>query len=760
LIFLGLDTAFQSRITNQIPKKMKQFFTLLLSFSVLQLSVAQANDFFFNIHQPSSIFASYQPGQFMTTATGWGWDGTIGTPVIGEMVYAPEDAGTGMHSLCDDTNVPDFTGKIVLIERGSCEFGLKALIAQNNGAIGVVIHNFDESLITMGAGANGANVTIPTIMVPLSLGQSFIDELNNGQTVVASFANAPINLAKVDGKVTFDENNDCVAQPGELSLGGWQIKATMGNFSRYAYSKADGTYNLYVELGTSIISVSPPANYWLPCGNDFPVTFTQYDSTELGFVIKALQSCPQMNVDIESPFTRRCFDNYYDLDYCNLGSAIAQDASITVQFAPLFEIMSSSMPYTDLGNNLIEFQVGDIGIGQCGHIDITAYLSCDATLGETYCVIAEAQPFDPCPLPGSTWSGADIRVTGECVPNDVVHFEIKNIGAGDMTGPLNYTILKNGQFMETASFQLAAGGTMNFGLGADGSTYRMETGQEPNHPNLTNPAATVEGCSQNGTFSTGFFNMFPQADYGNGYDEECNTVIGSFDPNDKTGFPLGYGPKHYIERGMDLQYLIRFQNTGTDTAFTVVVRDTITNMLDISTLRLGVSSHPFELKIVNGSILEFMFKDILLPDSFVNEPSSHGYLNFSISQKPNLALGSIIENSAGIYFDFNAPVITNVTFHEIGENFINSASTAVFRPGLEVAVSPNPMRSTVKFDLGEARFKTGIIELFDSTGRRLREVSFDSPSFILERKGLASGNIFYKISLDGQLSASGKLMVK
>ncbi len=739
---------------------MKQLFTLLLTISALQLTVAQSNEFFFNIHQPSSIFASYQPGQFLSTVTGWGWDGTIGAPVIGEMVYAPEDLGTGMHTLCDDTSVPDYTGKIVLIDRGSCEFGLKALIAQNNGAVAVVIRNFEDVVITMGAGANGANVTIPTIMVTQSLGQSFIDELNNGQTIVASLANAPINLAKVSGKVKFDENNDCTAQPGETSLGGWQIKATMGNFSRYAYSKSDGTYNLYIELGTSIISVSPPASFWLPCGNDFPVTFAQYDSTEVDFVVKAIQSCPQMTVDIESPLTRRCFDNYYDLDYCNLGSAIAQDASITVQFAPLFEIMFSSMPYTDLGNNLIEFQLGDMGIGECGHIDITAYLSCDAALSDTYCVVAEAQPFDPCPLPGSAWSGADIRVTGECIPNDVVHFEIKNIGAGDMAGPLNYTILKDGQFMETASFQLVADGTMNFGLGADGATYRMETGQVPNHPSLTNPSATVEGCTNNGTFSTGFLNMFPPADYGNAYDEECNTVIGSFDPNDKTGFPLGYGPKHYIERGTDLQYLIRFQNTGTDTAFTVVVRDTITNMLDLSTLRLGVSSHPFELKIVNGSILEFMFKNILLPDSFINEPGSHGYLNFSISQKANLPLGSIIENSAGIYFDFNAPVITNLTFHEIGENFINSGSTAVFRPGLEVVVSPNPMSSTVRFDLGEARFKTGIIELFDGTGRRLREASFDSPSFILERKGLASGNIFYKIYLDGQMAATGKLIVQ
>ena len=54
-----------------------------------------------------------------------------------------------------------------------------------------------------------------------------------------------------------------------------------------------------------------------------------------------------------------------------------------------------------------------------------------------------------------------------------------------------------------------------------------------------------------------------------------------------------------------------------------------------------------------------MFQDIHLVDSFHNEPQSHGYITYRIKPKNNLVIGDVINNSASIYFDFNAPVITN-----------------------------------------------------------------------------------------------------
>jgi hypothetical protein len=50
-----------------------------------------------------------------------------------------------------------------------------------------------------------------------------------------------------------------------------------------------------------------------------------------------------------------------------------------------------------------------------------------------------------------------------------------------------------------------------------------------------------------------------------------------------------------------------------------------------------------------------------LPDSNTNEPASNGYVKYRVKLNNTLALGNTINNTAYIYFDFNAPIITNTT---------------------------------------------------------------------------------------------------
>ena len=165
-------------------------------------------------------------------------------------------------------------------------------------------------------------------------------------------------------------------------------------------------------------------------------------------------------------------------------------------------------------------------------------------------------------------------------------------------------------------------------------------------------------------------------------------VTGSFDPNDKQVTPRGEGDTGDITRADSLlTYQVRFQNTGTDTAFTVVVLDEISDELDINTVRPGASSHPYRLNIIDGKTLEFRFEDILLPDSFVNEPASNGFVLFDIKTKKDLPYGTTFENTAAIFFDFNEPIITNTT--------INTLANPVAVNDLEIRtipteISPNP----------------------------------------------------------------------
>lgn len=80
--------------------------------------------------------------------------------------------------------INDLTGKIAVIYRNTCEFGLKALNAENAGAVGVLIVNREDALVNMGGGVEGLNVTIPVGFVSNVTGATLINEMNNGPVVL------------------------------------------------------------------------------------------------------------------------------------------------------------------------------------------------------------------------------------------------------------------------------------------------------------------------------------------------------------------------------------------------------------------------------------------------------------------------------------------------------------------------------------------------------------------------------------------------
>lgn len=136
-------------------------------------------------------------------------------------------------------------------------------------------------------------------------------------------------------------------------------------------------------------------------------------------------------------------------------------------------------------------------------------------------------------------------------------------------------------------------------------------------------------------------------------------VIGSFDPNDKTEAHGGIISPGQISGADPLTYIIRFQNTGTDTAFNIAVRDTLDNRLNWNSLQMISSSHAYQLLIQDGNKLTWQFNNIKLPHTGIDEPGSHGYIAYSVKPKTNSMVGDTIKNKAGIYFDYNLPIITN-----------------------------------------------------------------------------------------------------
>lgn len=136
-------------------------------------------------------------------------------------------------------------------------------------------------------------------------------------------------------------------------------------------------------------------------------------------------------------------------------------------------------------------------------------------------------------------------------------------------------------------------------------------------------------------------------------------IQNSYDPNDKQVIP-SYGDKGYVLMDEQLEYKIRFQNTGTADAWDIYIIDTLDSNLDISTLRIKDASHDMTWECENG-IIRFDFANIMLPDSTTNEPGSHGHIIYTISPKAELPEETEVKNTAYIFFDYNPPIITNTT---------------------------------------------------------------------------------------------------
>ncbi|MGB0870760.1 MAG: T9SS type A sorting domain-containing protein [Flavobacteriales bacterium] len=161
--------------------------------------------------------------------------------------------------------------------------------------------------------------------------------------------------------------------------------------------------------------------------------------------------------------------------------------------------------------------------------------------------------------------------------------------------------------------------------------------------------------------------LFTKADTGLNLIELINTkdfeelVRCSYDPNDKQVFPY-YGDSGYVLPNTSLEYLIRFQNTGNDTAFIVNILDTLDTSLDLSSFELVSYSHPIQFTIQPDSReISFLFEDINLTDTITDEPGSHGFVKYRIKTEDTIVVNTEITNEAYIYFDENPPIITNST---------------------------------------------------------------------------------------------------
>ncbi|MFN8321029.1 MAG: T9SS type A sorting domain-containing protein [Chitinophagales bacterium] len=234
-------------------------------------------------------------------------------------------------------------------------------------------------------------------------------------------------------------------------------------------------------------------------------------------------------------------------------------------------------------------------------------------------------------------------------------------------------------------------------------------------------------------------------------------TTGSYDPNDILVDEDTLTTTELVAYPF-LEYIIRFQNTGNDTAFTIKVLNPIdTAKLDINTIEFVSSSHPVNLKwLDNKQNMEFTFNNILLPDSNTNELLSHGFVRYRIQPKTNLVAGNIIPNSAGIYFDFNQAVLTNTATTSI----VLLSDIKPFSPQhLSFGIYPNPASSSITIAVDKSMIGSNAI-VTDITGRMIAAVQLTSTNTTLNTSGFARGVYLVKVQLPDETVTVRKFVVE
>ncbi len=234
----------------------------------------------------------------------------------------------------------------------------------------------------------------------------------------------------------------------------------------------------------------------------------------------------------------------------------------------------------------------------------------------------------------------------------------------------------------------------------------------------------------NGDFTPEAFNYNPEV--------RC-----SYDPNDKLVNPNREGD--YVLFEEDFIYTIRFQNTGNDVAYDVVIRDTLDVNLDLSTFRLLGSSHANRLNTIlddDERTLTFEFRDIFLPDSTSNFDASQGYVNYLISPFDGLAEETPITNSAGIYFDLNPPVITN-TVQSIMVSELPTVSIENPDNSFDFNVLPNPNKGMFTIQ----NIPNGTYQIHNTSGQIIQEGNLQN-DLLIDISQEAQGVYFISITVD------------
>lgn len=558
----------------------------------------------------------------------------------------------------------------------------------------------------------------------------------------------------------------------------WLIRVEGDETNYYGTTDENGYYNISVDPGAYKVTLLKPNAHWAICN---PVAYYTefrevYDTAVANFTAFAAEDCPFMEVDVTVPYITnglvQCENATYTVNYCNRGPVLAEDAYVEVKLDEELQFVASSMTPSgiDPETNIWTFQLGDVASMECGSFTITASRDCDGLIeGQSIVVQADIYPNDLCVDPDPNWDGSSLQLSAICEKDSIIIIA-RNVGDEPMEEPAEYVVVED-QVMfregiiDPLGFQQER---IEDKFPSKGSTYRIIAEQVEGHPGLSLPTVAIEGCVTEGDdYKVGFYSDFPENDRDANVDIDVQEVISPEKTTLLKGHPNGY--KDYIlDQETDIEYTIVFSNSWTDTINRVVIRDTLSPHLDINSVEPGASSHPYDFEIYNQGIVKITLSEIQLqPVGSAEEASSSGFVKFRISQKPSNPLGTEITNSAAVYFDYQAPVITNEVRYTVGcADYLQQGCLEIVNfvsekfPGVEINVAPNPFFNRATIDIEGITLDEVDLVVYDLMGRVVRTEKHRASKFEVYRNNLPAGMYTFQILTNGQTLATGKLIAR
>jgi uncharacterized repeat protein (TIGR01451 family) len=144
-----------------------------------------------------------------------------------------------------------------------------------------------------------------------------------------------------------------------------------------------------------------------------------------------------------------------------------------------------------------------------------------------------------------------------------------------------------------------------------------------------------------------------------------------------------------VANGKDIYYTINFKNTETDTAYNIVITDTLSSLLQANTLQMVSSSHKCRTT-VKGKVVTLELLNIKLPQASANALRSLGFVSFKVKPQSNLTAGTIITNKANTYYNYRLPISSTAT------TIIKAVVTPVRMMSYEASPQPSPNGEGVK----------------------------------------------------------------